>query len=323
MLAVPGEAFSVQYMADPWETLKLLADPTRLRLLNLLSREELSVAELQDILDMGQSRISSHLALLRQGDLLVDRREGKKTFYSLNNNLDAQNKALVETACKVVGERPEIIQDLESLQRTLNRRRQQTEQYFNAVAGRLGKNYCPGRSWEAIGHLLLHLTPRIRIADLGAGEGVLSQLLAQRAEIVYCIDNAPRMVEFGSELAAKHGIENLVYKLGDIEAVPLPDQSVHLALLMQALHHADKPARALAEAYRILKPGGTLLVLDLKEHTFEKARELYADRWLGFAENTLYRWMKEVGFQGVTVNTVSREEQEPFFETILASGRKG
>ncbi len=309
-------------MTDPWELLKLVADPTRLRLACLLAREELSVAELQEILGMGQSRISSHLALLRQGGLVTDRKEGKKTFYICNPELPEAQRHLVEAAAHSVADRPAVKDDRANLQRILDKRRRRAEEYFNTVAGRLGKNYCPGRSWEALGHLLLRLTPTIRIADLGAGEGVLSQLLARQAEFVHCIDNSEKMVEFGSELARRHGIANLEYKLGDIENVPLPAASVHLALLSQALHHAEHPPQALAEAYRILKPGGKVLVLDLKEHTFEKARELYADRWLGFTENTLYQWLRKAGFAQVEVEIVAREEKEPHFETLLASGVK-
>lgn len=305
-----------------WDTLKLLADPTRLRLIQLLRREALSVAELQEILNMGQSRISSHLALLKQGGLLDDRKDGKKTFYSLRETIDRAALRLVDAAEEACRGEPEFREDEKNLERILDRRRRESEQYFNQVAGRLGRNYCPGRSWEAIGHFLLHLTPRIKIADLGAGEGVLSQLLAQRAETVYCIDNSPRMVEVGKELADKNGIDNLQYKLGDIEKAPLPDASVELALLSQALHHAEKPATAIAEAYRILKPGGKLIILDLKEHQFEKARELYADRWLGFSENQLYRWLKDAGFTSVEVNIVAREDQDPGFETVLACGVK-
>jgi len=190
------------------------------------------------------------------------------------------------------------------------------------VAGRLGKHYCPGRSWEAIGHFLLHLTPKIRIADLGAGEGLVSQLLANRAESVVCVDNSPKMVEFGRELARKNGFTNLSYQLGDIEDVPLEDNSVDLALLSQALHHAQHPQTAVAEAYRILQPGGQLIIIDLLEHQFEKARELYADTWLGFSQNVLYQFLKSSGFRQVNVDVVAREEQEPNFETVLASGVK-
>jgi ubiquinone/menaquinone biosynthesis C-methylase UbiE/DNA-binding transcriptional ArsR family regulator len=306
-----------------WETLKILSDPTRLRLLALLLKEELSVAELQEILGMAQSRISSQLALLRQAGFVTDRRDGKKAFYSLRSSLPPSQLTLLRAACESVAELPELAEDRTSLDRCLQKRRLVSEQYFNLIAGRLGKNHCPGRSWEAIGHLALRLVPAITVADLGAGEGLLSQLLARRAERVWCIDNSPRMVEVGTELAKKNGLANLAYKLGDIEKVPLPDASVDLAILSQALHHASHPQTAVDEAFRILKPGGQLLVLDLKDHTFEKAHELYGDLWLGFKESALHGFLKKSGFQSVEVTAVSREENEPHFETLLASGLKG
>jgi ArsR family transcriptional regulator len=305
-----------------WDILKMLSDPTRLRLLALLLREELSVAELQGILGMGQSRISSQLALLRQANLVSDRREGKNAFYSVRSPLPARTQALVKAAIDAVAELPPMAEDRENLDRALQKRRRTQEQYFNTIAGRLGKNYCPGRSWEAIGHLALRLTPSIDIADLGAGEGSVSQLLARRARRVWCIDNSPRMVEVGTDLAQRNGLENLTYKLGDIERVPLPDASVDLAILSQALHHAQRPEVAVAEAYRILRPGGQLLVLDLNEHTFAKARELYADVWLGFKESALHGFLKKAGFAQVEVAMVARETAEPHFETLLASGVK-
>jgi ArsR family transcriptional regulator len=308
-------------LKQPWEILKLLADPTRLRLLGLLRQEELAVAEIQEILDMAQSRISSQLALLRKAELVVDRREGKKSFYSISPDLDPKEKSLIETTLDIMEGRPELQRDHENLERSMTRRRQVAEQYFNLIAGRLGRNYCPGRSWEAIGHFLLHLVPSIKVADLGAGEGLISQLIARRAEQVTCIDNSPAMVEVGTELAAKNGLSNLEYCLGDIEQVPLPDQSVDLAILSQALHHARHPQIAVTEAYRILRPGGTVLVLDLKEHTFEKARDLYADLWLGFKESTLHHFLKAAGFTKVEVTVVAREDKEPFFETLLATGK--
>jgi ArsR family transcriptional regulator len=308
---------------SPLDTLKILSDPTRLRLLTLLLKEELSVAELQEILGMAQSRISSQLALLRQAGFVADRREGKKAFYSLRADLPPRQLALLKAAFEAAADAPEFAEDRENLDRTLHKRRLVAEQYFNLIAGRLGKRYCPGRSWEAIGHLALRLVPRIVVADLGAGEGLISQLLAHRAERVWCIDNSPRMVAVGTELARKNGLANLGYKLGDIEDVPLPDRSVDLAILSQALHHANHPQTAVNEAFRILRPDGQLVVLDLKEHLFEKARELYADVWLGFKESALHGFLKKAGFQQVEVSVVSRETVEPCFETLLASGVKG
>ncbi len=309
-------------MNASWEILKILSDPTRLRLLSLLTREELAVAELQEILGMGQSRISSQLALLRQANLVTDRRDGKKAFYSLRNNLAPKPLALLRAAIDSISDLPVATEDRANLDRILQKRRRTQEQYFNLIAGRLGKNYCPGRSWEAIGHLALRLTPAIDIADLGAGEGLVSQLLAHRARQVWCIDNSPRMVEVGTELAKKNNLANLAYKLGDIESVPLADKSVDLAILSQALHHAQHPQVAVNEAHRILRPGGQLLILDLNEHEFEKARELYADVWLGFKESALHGFLKKTGFTKVEVTTVARETSEPFFETLLASGQK-
>lgn len=307
-------------MNASWDVLKILSDPTRLRLLALVQREELSVAELQEILGMGQSRISSQLALLRQANLVADRREGKNAFYSLRSPLPPRTLALVRAAIDSVAESGPLAGDRENLDLALQRRRRTQEQYFNLIAGRLGRNYCPGRSWEAIGHLALRLAPAVEIADLGAGEGLISQLLARRARRVWCIDNSPRMVEVGTELARKNGLANLTYQLGDIEDVPLPDRSVDIAILSQALHHAQRPQRAVEEAARILRPGGQILVLDLNEHAFEKARELYADVWLGFKPAVLHGFLKRAGFSQVEVTAVAREADEPHFETLLATG---
>ena len=309
-------------MSDPWETLRLLADPTRSRILHLLHRGELAVGELQEILGLPQSRISTHLALLRKAQLVHDRRDGKKSFYSLARDLPLSVAGIVDAALAASAREPKSAADQRSLQRIIEKRRQKAEQHFNLVADRLGRNYCPGRSWEAIGQMLFLLTPRVRIADLGAGDGTLSRLLARQAESVHCVDNSPRMVQVGRALAKKEHLRNLTYILGNIEKVPLPDRSIDLALLSQALHHAENPRQALAEAFRILKPGGRLLILDLRAHRFEKARELYADRWLGFKENELHDWIEEAGFRQSEVRVVAKEVKEPCFETILATGMK-
>ena len=309
-------------MSDPWETLRLLADPTRSRMLQLLHRGELAVGELQEILGLPQSRISTHLALLRKAQLVHDRRDGKKSFYSLARDLPVSVAGIVDAALAASAREPKSAADQRSLQRIIEKRRQKAEQHFNLVADRLGRNYCPGRSWEAIGQMLFLLTPRVRIADLGAGDGTLSRLLARQAESVHCVDNSPRMVQVGRALAKKEHLRNLTYILGNIEKVPLPDRSIDLALLSQALHHAENPRLALAEAFRILKPGGRLLILDLRAHRFEKARELYADRWLGFKENELHDWIEEAGFRQSEVRVVAKEVKEPCFETILATGMK-
>jgi ArsR family transcriptional regulator len=169
---------------------------------------------------------------------------------------------------------------------------------------------------------LITLLPPLTVADLGAGEGTLSQLLAKRARKVIAVDNSAKMVEFGSQLAKKHGFKNLEYRLGDIEDPPIANDSVDLAILSQALHHAIHPERAVDAAHRILKRGGRLVILDLLSHRFEKARELYADHWLGFSEVRLHQLLEKSGFRDIEVTVVAREKQSPHFQTVFAGGVK-
>ena len=300
--------------------LRLLADETRLRLLLLLRQEELSVVELQEILGMGQSRISTHLAQLRRARLVQDRRAGKNIYYALTADpAHAEVASIVAASAK---ELPEAARDLKALQLVRRKRLDRTRDYFNQLAGKFGRAYCPGRTWEGVSHLLFALTPPLVIADLGAGEGTISQLLAKRAKRVIAVDNSEKMVEFGAALAKKHGFKNLEFRHGDIEEPPIPAGTVDLALLSQALHHAASPARAVAAAHRILKKGGRIAVLDLLAHQFEQARDLYADTWLGFTESQLHEFLTDAGFREVEVAVVSRDEQNPQFQTVLATAVK-
>jgi ubiquinone/menaquinone biosynthesis C-methylase UbiE/biotin operon repressor len=304
-------------MASILKSLRLAADPNRLRILLLLEKEELSVAELQDVLSKGQSHISTHLAQMKHAGLVEDRREGKNSFYRLNAPAE-----LMELLRQAAEEVPEIEQDCDALRLVMRKRRDHMRRYFDELAGKFGRQYVPGRSWKGIAEALLKLMPPLVIADLGAGEGTISQLMAQRARKVIAIDNSEKMVEFGAELARKHGIGNLEYRLGDIEDVPIRSGSVDLAFLSQALHHAPHPEKAIAEAHRILKPGGRIEVLDLNRHHFEEAREMYADLWLGFTELEIEKYLKSAGFRNVETAIVYREPDPPHFETLLGTGEK-
>jgi ArsR family transcriptional regulator len=304
-------------MASILKSLRVLADENRVRLLLLLEREELSVAELQEVLGMGQSRISTHLSQLKQAGLVEDRKAGKNSLYRLK---DRQFVDLLHAAAEEIAEAPE---DSKALELTLQKRRDRMRAYFDELAGKFGRNYVPGRSWKGLAETLLQLMPPMTIADLGAGEGTFSQLLAQRAERVIAVDNSARMVEFGSALARQNGIANLEYRLGDLESPPVDGQSVDLAFFIQSLHHALHPARAVEAAWRILKPGGRIVILDLKKHNFAEAREMYADTWLGFSEVEVRGFLERAGFFDVRSWIVDREKGAPGFETLLAVGCKG
>jgi len=289
-------------------------------MLLLLQKEELSVVELQDILGMGQSRISGHLAHLREAGLVLDRRAGKNIYYALTSAASRMELAPILVAC--ADELPAAARDAKALRLLLKKRQDQAREYFNQLAGKFGRTYCPGRTWNGLAHMLLTLVPEMTIADLGAGEGTLSQLLAKRARKVIAIDNSEKMVEFGAGLAKKHGFTNLEYRLGNIQEPPIRAESVDLALLSQALHHATSPARAVSAAHRILKTGGRIAILDLLQHQFEKARDLYADTWLGFTEADLHHFLDDAGFRDIEVSVVARDEQNPQFQTVLATAVK-
>ena len=311
-------------MASTINFLRLIADPTRLRLLLLLEQEELSVAELQEILGMGQSRISSHLAQLKRAGAVIDRRAGKNVYYGLQNpsRNGARAARVQELVQTVAREIPETARDRTALKLALRKRQDKAREYFDELAGKFGRSYVPGRSWEALAHVLITLLPPLTVADLGAGEGTLAQLLAKNARKVIAVDSSPKMVEFASALAKKHGFRNIEYRLGDMQEPPIAKNSVDLAIFSQALHHAPKPERAIKSAYSILRKNGRIAVLDLLSHSFERARELYADHWLGFSEVQLHQLLEDAQFKNIDVRVVSREKQSPHFQTVFATGVK-
>lgn len=309
-------------MSPTLKSLRALSDPTRLRIVALVERDELSVNELQEITRLGQSRISTHLGLLQDSGLVQSRREGKRTFYRLDTPANGAAGEIIQLAIRGAKELPEHSGDQINLKRILSRRREQAQVYFNQVAGRFDRVYGPGRSWQAFGHLLLRILPPLTVADLGSGEGLLSELLARRCKQVIAVDNSEKIVAFGAAKAKRNNLKNLEFRLGDLQNPPIEPESVDLVILSQALHHAEEPAKALAAAHRILKARGQIMILDLAKHAFAKARELYGDHWLGFAESDLHRWLEAAGFKKVEISVVAREDQPPHFETVLASGQK-
>jgi ArsR family transcriptional regulator len=298
----------------------VVADPNRLRILMLLQSEELSVAELQEILAMGQSTISTHLSQLKHAGLVEDRRTGKNSLYRLTA---ASHESLVSGLLKQARtEIPESESDQAAMRLALKKRQDKMRSFFDAVAGRLGRDYVPGRSWKSLAEALLSLLPPMVIADLGAGEGAFSLMLAQRATRVIAIDTSEKMIEVGREQALRAGVSNIEFRQGDMEEVPVEDAMVDLVFFSQSLHHALHPRRAVDEAWRILRPGGRIVILDLLKHRFEEARELYADEWLGFSEAEMEAMLSQANFHDLQISVVHKEPETPQFQTLLAVGNK-
>jgi ubiquinone/menaquinone biosynthesis C-methylase UbiE/DNA-binding transcriptional ArsR family regulator len=314
--------FNFGFMSDTLKCLRALADPTRLRIMTLLERDELSVNELQEVTRLGQSRISTHLRQLQEATLLQCRRDGKRSFYKFNAQADQSARDLMQLALRGAKERPEYAADQVNLKRILARRQDQAQIFFNQIAGRFDRVYGPGRSWEAFGQLLLRVLPPLVVADLGSGEGLLSELLARRCKQVIAVDNSEKIVAFGAAKAKKNGLKNLDFRLGDLEDPPVDAESVDLVVLSQALHHAEKPERAIQAAWRLLRPKGQIMILDLLKHKFPRARELYGDRWPGFAESDLHRWLEAARFRKIEISLVAREDEPPHFTTVLAAAEK-
>lgn len=294
--------------------LRAAADPNRLRILLLLREEELSVAELQEILVMGQSTISTHLSQLKAAGLVEDRRAGKNSLY----RSVAQEGILDEILERAEAETEEASADRAAMLRVVKKRQDRMRAFFDSMAGRLGKDYVPGKTWKSLAEAFLRLLPPMRIADLGAGDGSFALLLSRSALEVIAVDSSERMLEVGREQAQRAGVTNLEFRLGDMEELPIDAASVDLVFFSQSLHHAAHPERALREAARILGPGGRVVVLDLAKHRFEEAREMYADEWLGFGEAELEAMLHGAGFTSVEALLVDKDAEAPQFQTLLA-----
>ena len=305
--------------------LRAAAEPNRLRILLLLKEEELSVAELQEILVMGQSSISTHLSQLKQAGLVEDRRTGKNNLYRLSTAAAASGGGdlLEELLRQAGGEIPEAAADQATMRRVVKKRQDKMRAFFDSMAGRLGNDYVPGKSWKSLAEAFVQLLPPMVIADLGAGDGSSALLLSQSAERVIAIDSSEKMLEVARDQARRAGASNVEFRLGEMEEVPIDDASVDLVFFSQSLHHAAHPERALREGHRILRTGGRIVILDLAKHRFEEARELYADEWLGFSEAEMEAMLTGAGFADVRASVVDKDPEAPQFQTLLAVGKKG
>jgi ArsR family transcriptional regulator len=300
--------------------LKALADETRLRILNLLAEEELSTGDLMEILNTGQSRVSTHLALLKEVGLVQDRRHGRRSLYGIVPGAPA---TLAESALKQARQSPEFEADMAGLDALRDRRREDARAYFDRVAAEFSEQPLPGRTWEGLARGLLQLAPRGRYVDLGVGDGLLTMMLAEVAREVVAVDLSPQMLAQLKARATQKGIGNIVALESDIARLALPDQSFDVAVLSQALHHCEDPLAALKEAQRVLVRGGRLLVLDLVAHGESWVKEQLQHRHLGFGEGEVEHMLLEAGFERPFVRRAARDPQPPHFMTLVASATKG
>lgn len=307
------------HLASTSRLLKAVGDETRLRLLHLLQREELSVGDLMEVLNMGQSRVSTHLTLLKEVGLVRDRRAGRRSLYSLRPGpaLELVRPLLAESEASA-----EVVADREGLGALLLRRREKARSYFDRVAASFGEAELPGRTWEGLARAFLRLAPRGRYADLGIGDGLVTMMLAEVAESVTAVDLSTQMLAQLEARARAKGLSNIECVEGELEDLPLESESYDVVVLSQALHHADSPRRALAEAHRVLAPGGCLLVVDLLAHSEDWVREKLKHTHLGFTEAALENWLDELGLEAVLVSRAARDPRPPHFMTLVASGRR-
>jgi ArsR family transcriptional regulator len=304
-------------LAGTSRVLKALGDETRLRILHLLGQEELSGTDLMEILNMGQSRISTHLALLKEVGLVNDRRAGRRSLYTI---LPGPQANLLELALRENSRTPEFEADLAGLSALNQRKREESRAYFDRVAATFGEQILPGRTWEGLARAAIRLAPRARYADLGIGDGLLTLMLAEVAQSVTAVDQSTEMLSQLVLRAKAQGFENVEPVEGEIEDLPLPDASHDVVVMSQALHHARSPALALSEARRILVPGGRLLVIDLLAHTEEWVRDQLQHLHLGFTEPALEELLDAAGFAKVAIQRAARDPQPPHFMTLVATG---
>ncbi len=298
---------------EDWSScLRVLADPTRVRLLALLEREELTVAELAAVTRLAQPRVSTHLARLKEAALVRDRRAGVSAYYRFSDDLDGAEAALWR-ALREGTDDPLLRQDAERLPAVLAMRAAD-QNWADSVAGDMERHYSPGRTWEAMARATLPLLVPGDVLDIASGDGVLAELLAPHAKSYVCVDASERVVSAARErLKPQRNVRVLV---GDMHALELPDASFDLALLMQALTYSERPAAAVAEASRLLRPGGRLVVTSLARHEHRDAVEPYGHANLGFTPRELVKMAEKAKLRVASCEVVTREKRAPHFEVL-------
>lgn len=275
---------------------KALADETRLRLLGVLSRHELNVGEIVQVMDMGQSRISRHLKILMDAGFVVCKRNGLWAFYVTASGNGSQ--ALLDAVLAGLAGMPEHGRDLESAAQVLQDRRVSTARFFDGLAADWNRMSREILGDFDLGEVILgHVPEPGTVVDLGCGPGILLGSLARVAPQVIGVDNSSRMLEAAAALLPEG--QGVSLRIGDLEHLPLRDGEADTAVMSLVLHHLAAPQAGIAEMGRVLKPGGRAVLADFLLHDNETMRTRYGDRWLGFAPADLEQWLGHAGFQNV------------------------
>ena len=298
---------------------KLLADPTRMRLLRVLSHDRFNVSELTSILGLAQSGVSRHLGLLKEANLVVEERFSGFVFYRLADASRVEPRlplwSLLEEQFATASSDRAVREDNARLQEVLRDRQEQFYPHGDA------RQLLPGRSWAAWARTLGELLPPLDLVDIGCGDGYLAVEAARWARRVTGVDRSDDVLERAKALALKRNVTNVEWRKGDLSRLPLRDASHDVALLSQSLHHASDPERAIAEAFRVLRPAGRLLLMDLKAHDQGWVRARFGDRHLGFTVDQLRDLLEGAGLAHVRVTTGAARRGDPF-TVLVASGTK-
>lgn len=305
---------------DAWsQCLKVLADPTRVRLLALLEHEELTVAELASITGLAQPRVSTHLAKLKEFDLVRDRRAGVSAYYRFNEKDLEPAEISLWQALRSGTDDPLLRQDHERMSGVLAQRADD-ENWPDTVAGDMERHYSPGRTWEALARTALPLINPGEILDIASGDGVLAELFAPYAKRYVCIDSSAKVVQAAAERLRKW--PNVSVRQADMHVLPFEVPQFDLVLMMHALSYSKKPAVAIEEAARVLRPKGQLLLSCLLKHGHRGSVEPYGHENLGFSQKELIRFAEKAGLKVNHCEVVSRERRAPHFEIVMLLAAK-
>ena len=299
---------------------RLLGHSTRLRLLRVLMQDRFNVTELTGILDLAQSGVSRHLGLLKDAGLVVEEPEAGYVYYGLaenDHNGNATLWPLLKAELATVNKDRSTRADDARLQEVLRIRQENFETHGDE------KQLVPGRSWAAWARILGHLLPPLDVVDIGCGEGYLALEASRWAKTVIGIDRSDEVLRRARALMTRRNVSNILWKKGDLAQLPLPNESVDVALLSQALHHTHNPGQALQEAYRVLRPTGRVLILDLREHEETWVRDRFGDTQMGFSNRSLEKLLRSSGYSKVKVGIGAKRTGDPFTVLIASGVRPG